>query len=46
MKNYYKEKADFHLKEYELAKLADKGKAADFNFTEYQNYKEMSDRVN
>jgi len=41
MKAYYKDKAEFHHKQWEAAVDSNKEKAAKFHMTEYINYAEM-----
>jgi len=43
MKNYYKEKMDFHFKEYQLSVDSNKEKASAYHMREYLNYKAMFD---
>ncbi len=40
--SWYKDKADFHHKQWEVARDAGKTKAADFHMQEYLNYEEMN----
>ena len=41
MQNFYKEKMDFHFKEYQLSVDSNKEKAAEHHMTEYLNYQAM-----
>ena len=41
MKNFYKEKMEFHFKEYQLSVDSNKEKAAAHHMREYLNYQEM-----
>ena len=41
MDTWYKGKMNFHHKEMELAKAADKSKAAEYHLNEYLNYKQL-----
>ena len=43
MKNYYKQKMEFHFKEYQLSVDSNKEKASAYHMREYLNYKEMFD---
>jgi len=43
MKNYYKQKMDFHFKEYQLSVDSNKEKASAYHMREYLNYKAMFD---
>ena len=44
MNNFYKNKMEFHFKQWNLAQDTNKQKAIDFHMQEYLNYKEMYDR--
>ena len=39
--NFYKDKMEFHFKEYQLSVDSNKEKAAKHHMTEYLNYQEM-----
>jgi len=41
MKNFYKEKMEFHFKEYQISLELNKEKAAAFHMQEYLNYEQM-----
>jgi len=41
MKNFYKDKMEFHFKEYQLCVDGNKPKAAEHHMREYLNYQEM-----
>jgi hypothetical protein len=43
MRDYYKQKMDFHFKEYQLSVDSNKEKASAYYMREYLNYKEMFD---
>lgn len=45
MSNFYKNKMEFHYKQWEISQESNKEKAAAFHMQEYLNYKEMDDRV-
>lgn len=44
MKNFYKEKMEFHFKQYQLSLEANKEKSAAFHMQEYVNYEQMFKR--
>ena len=41
MKNFYKDKMEFHFKQYQLSLEASKAKSAAFHMQEYVNYEAM-----
>ena len=41
MKNFYKDKMEFHFKQYQLSLEGNKEKSAAFHMHEYTNYEEM-----